>query len=238
MKKINQNSIVVIGSSSGLGSSLCDYLSDEYNVIGIDNKKNKNKKINFFLCDISVKKNLEKILKKIQKFRIISVINCAAILERKNFNLLKLQDLKKHNDVNLYPSFTIAKLLEKNLIKNKALFLNIGSIHSTLTKKNFFSYSLSKSALTGLTNALAVEYLGKISFNILELGPMKTAMLEKNLKEKKITQNFLKSQPTKSVIEPLSVAKLIKSLIETKDLYITGMRMNVNGGYTSLLNDE
>lgn len=238
MKKKNQNSIIIVGSSSGLGSVLCDYLSDKYNVIGIDKKKNKSKEINFFLCDIAKKENFERTLKKIKKFQIISVINCAAILERKNFNLLELNDLKKHNDVNLYPSFTIVKILEKTLIKNKALFLNIGSIHSILTKKYFFSYSLSKSALVGLTNALAVEYLGKISFNILELGPMKTTMLEKNLKEKKITKRFIKRQPTKTIIEPISIARLIKSLIETKDLYITGMRMNINGGYTSLLNDE
>ena len=128
--------------------------------------------------------------------------------------------------------------MEKTLIKNKALFLNIGSIHSTLTKKNFFSYSLSKSALAGLTNALAVEFLGKISFNIIELGPMKTSMLEKNLKEKKITKKFIYRQPTKSIVEPSSIASLIKSLIKSKDLYITGMRMNISGGYTSLLNDE
>ena len=140
-------------------------------------------------------------------------------------------------DNNLYPSFFLIKKFEKNLIRNKSLFLNIGSIHAHLTKKDFLPYTVSKSALVGLTKALAVEYMGKFSINILNLGPVNTPMLINNLNNKNF-KSFIKSQPTKKIICPQQLAKFIKGLIINRDLSFTGSEINYDNGYRSILRDE
>jgi NAD(P)-dependent dehydrogenase (short-subunit alcohol dehydrogenase family) len=213
--------IVITGAKGGLGKALINELSNEYKIHEID-KSNKSK---FNILNINKKMN------------IVAIINCGAILKKKKIKNVKITDLKYHMDNNLYPSFFLLKKFEKNLIKNKSLFLNIGSIHANLTKKDFLPYAVSKSALVGLTKALAVEYMGKLSINILNLGPVNTPMLINNLNNKDI-KLFIKSQPTKKIICPKQFAKFIKSLIVNRDLSFTGSVINYDNGYNSLLKDE
>ena len=233
-KKLFNPSVIITGSSSGLGKALVKELSDIYEIIGIDKINDiKSKNISYIKCDLS--NNKYNVIAK--KINVIAVINCAAILTKSKIKNLKIKDVQSHIDSNVYPCFKLIKNLEKNLIRNKSLFLNIGSIHSNLTKKGFLPYSVSKCALAGLTKALAVEYMGKFSINILNLGPVNTPMLINNLNNKNV-KSFIKSQPTKKIICPQQLAKFIKSLIINRDLSFTGSEINYDNGYTSILRDE
>jgi len=230
------NTILITGSLGGIGEALVHCLSKDFKLVLLDKKNKIRKKKNIlYINNEGIINKLHN--QKLSKLKVISVINAGAILNKKKFKNVILQDIQEHFDNNVFPCFKLIKNLEKNLIRNKSLFLNIGSIHSNLTKKGFLPYSVSKSALVGLTKALAVEYMGKFSINILNLGPVNTPMLVNNLNNKNV-KSFIKSQPTKKIICPQQLAKFIKNLIINRDLSFTGSEINYDNGYTSILKDH
>lgn len=241
MTKKTNNAIIITGCASGLGNDLCKIIkkkNSKIKIIGIDKNLCKLDIDEFFKIDLSDNKLLSGVIKKIdKKYSVKYIINVAAILKLKKFDQLRQGDLQEHFQTNVIAIFNIVHKLRQNLIKNKAVVLNIGSIHSKLTKKNFLPYSVSKNALNGLTKSLAQELIGKVKVNIVNLGPMNTPMLLKNLNVKK--KAFFSNQPSKQILSPTQAGKFIYKIIDTfESEYFTGMEINLDGGYNSLLKDS
>lgn len=241
MKTKTNNAIIITGCASGLGNEICKIIKKKnckIKIIGIDKSLCRLDIDEFFNIDLSDNKQLLNVIKEIdKKYSIKYIINAAAILKLKKFDQLKQGDLELHFQTNVVAIFNIVHKLRKNLIKNKGVVLNIGSIHAKLTKKNFLPYSVSKNALNGLTKSLAQELIGKVKVNIVNLGPMNTPMLIKNLNVKK--KDFFSNQPSKQILSPTEAGNFIYKIIESfESEYFTGMEINLDGGYNSLLKDS
>jgi NAD(P)-dependent dehydrogenase (short-subunit alcohol dehydrogenase family) len=238
-------SIIVTGCSGEIGSAICDKLiKSGYNIVGIDNKipKTKLTKLKFIKLDLEKiasdkiyylknKKYIEKIIK---GKKISGLIHSAAFQVFKKFNRLSYEDLRKSFDINFFSVFQLFKLVQKNLIFNKGFFINISSIHSSLTKKNFTAYSTSKSALTSLTKSLSIEVGNKIICICIEPGAVDTNMLFKTI-DKKNYYKFKNSIPVKKISQPEDIAKLVLFLIESKIEYMNGSIIDISGGVKNIL---
>lgn len=246
MKK-KLDSIIVTGSNGGIGSEICKNLKkNEYVVIGLDLGQDKNKLdgyINVDLNEVVTRKvvfnKLYNFIKRIEKkYNIKALINNAAVQYVNKSSKVEIDSFKESMNVNVTAPLILVEFLRKSLKKNKGNVINIGSIHSRLTKKGFMSYSVSKTALSGLTNALSIQYGEDFKVNEIQPAAIETSMLLNGFNNNKNAIKSLKDcHPTKSIGNPIDIAKIITFLIDGNLDFLNGSKISIDGGISNQLND-
>ena len=101
------------------------------------------------------------------------------------------------------------------------------------------AYAMTKSALVGLTKALAVEYAHKnIRINCTQLGYARTPMVEKMALEsnpinpEEPIQDIASAVPMKRLAKPTEVGELFAFLGSDESSYLTGSQIVIDGGST------
>ena len=159
--------IVVFGGSSGIGKE----------IVNIANE-NKAKAISFSRSngvDITSKKDVKKALKKVFKKygKIDSIINCAAILTKKELVEMSFKEISKEISINFLGAVNISKISHKYLKKSKGSFILFTSSSYTRGRAGYSLYSSTKAAIVNLTQALASEWQ-KDSINVNVICPART----------------------------------------------------------------
>ena len=222
--------IVLTGASSGIGSSLGNYLSKRgHKVIGLSRRINTENKFRTIKCDVSKFKQLEKVLKKIKK--VDCLINNAGIARSGIKNNIKNFD--KIIQTNLNGAYYLSYLLKKKLSKSgRSSIINIGSISGHEGSSLNPGYGASKSAIMGLTRALANDYgPQKIRVNTITLGYFKTPMTIKSHKSKRRRKKIDSKMIIRRWGEPKDLFGLTEYLLSEKASYITGQEFIVDGGW-------
>ena len=228
-KSISYN-IVLTGTSSGIGSDLGNYLTKKgHKVIGLSRRINLKNKFKTIKCDISNFKQLEKVLKKIKN--VDCLINNAGIA--RSVIKSEIKNFDKIIQTNLNGTYYMSHLLKKKLCKSgKSSIINIGSISGHQGSSLNPGYGASKSAIMGLTRALANDYgPKKIRVNTITLGYFKTSMTIKSYNSKKRKKKI----DSKMIIDRWGETKdlfgLVEYLISEQASYITGQDFVVDGGW-------
>ena len=243
--------ILLTGSSGFLGLEIAKFFYERnYKVIGLDYIESSNAVhlSKFIKIDLSNLSMIEpNLLSELQNFDSIDVVvNNAAI---KPFGFYEAstsyaastwEDVMK---VNVGAAFFVSKSIFKLLQKSEnASIVNIGSIYGIAAPnfsiykdsndENFLfntpvSYSVSKSALIGLTRHLANEW-GQfgIRVNCILLGGIE------NHQPDLFVNNYKKFTPLNKMASPSDVINAIEYLISEKSKYITGINLPVDGGWT------
>lgn len=166
------------------------------------------------------------------------LINNAALQIVKPFQELTTNDLLDSHIVNSIAPFSMIKSFESQLKKNNGSVVNIGSIHSKLTKPNFCAYSTSKSSMSGLTRALSIELSKNITINTINPGAVDTKMLLRGFDGNLDKLDELKKiHPADKIGKPDEIAKLVVFLSTNNDGFITGSEISIDGGIGSRLHD-
>ena len=243
-----EKAILITGASGGIGSSICKtFYDDGYFVIATDIEDNdvfSDKFLSLDLLNLSnskdsrseIRQNLEDIL---NNKELAGIINNAAIQLTDDIENIDLDDFQKTLDINLKAPLILIQDCLSFLKQSKGTIVNIGSIHSKLTKNGFLSYAVSKSAIEGLTKSLSVE-LGKdgITTNLIQPAATQTRMLEAGFENNLESMAKLKnSHPLKRIASPSEIAKIALFLIQNNDLFINGATISVDGGIGNLLHD-
>ena len=166
------------------------------------------------------------------------VINNAALQVTKPLSALSIGEFLASQQINVVAPFALAKLFEELLRKERGSIVNIGSIHSKLTKSRFCAYSTSKAALSGLTRSLALEFSGEVNVNCILPGATRTTMLLAGFREQAEKYQELESfQPVGRIAEPEEIAHLALFLCSPKARFITGSDFPIDGGIGACLHD-
>ena len=161
---------IVTGGGSGIGLAIAEKFV-QHNirtiVIGRDSKKleitrnNLGELCDTFSCDLSDLQQIPKLVKEIiQKHGKIDVlVNNAGINMKKEFTDVTDEDFQKIISTNLNAVFSLSRevvkhMLEKNI---KGSIINISSMASQYGIPKVIAYTASKSAIEGMTRAMAVE---------------------------------------------------------------------------------
>ena len=224
--------IIITGASNGIGKYLHDhFLKLGNDVIGVYNstppKINQN---SFVKIDISNYEKVKEFYLEIEdKLQDIRIINCAGINYNSFAHKVNIENWKKVIEVNLFGTFYMNSIfLNKMREQNFGRIINISSIVAQKGVPGTSAYAASKSALWGMTKAIAEENASKgITANTLNLGYFNLGMIDQVSLE---VQNIIKNQIpiNKQFGDPLNIVNAIDFLFNSP--YITGTSIDINGG--------
>lgn len=178
--------IVVTGTSSGIGHQICIQAAKmNFHVISVSRNIEPLKDIGgieSFAIDITNKDSVDEFIAnlKSKKIKIDILINNAGYLVSELFGDTTYDSFKKTFDVNVFGLAEITRSLIP-IINSDGHVINISSIGGVNGSKKFpglSAYSSSKAAVIALTEVLAEEHQNGPSFNVLALGAVQTKMLK------------------------------------------------------------
>ncbi|WP_440998408.1 SDR family NAD(P)-dependent oxidoreductase [Fodinibius sp. SL11] len=182
---------VVTGASRGIGKEICEKLADKgHHAVAVARSEQPLSKlagsypnISAIPTDLTDQRDVDKLIKLLEKdFDNIDIlINNAGILINKSFEELTLEDWRSQIESNLISAVHITKKMLP-LFNDPAHIVNISSMGGFQGSAKFpglAAYSVSKGALSILTECLSVEFSEKnIKTNALCLGAVQTEMFE------------------------------------------------------------
>ena len=239
--------VIIQGAYSDLAKDTIQSLSN-YNLILLGKNssklrklksKVKNTKIIILPIDVTDENLSENILEicRIKKIKIYGAVNFASqhsilplrIIDYKNF-----QTIYKNN---VFSLINLLKFFSKNpkYVELKSSIINISSVSSLKGNKSISLYSSSKAATNNLVKSYALELSTKgIRINSIILGHFEKGM-------SKETNKFLNNQQLLELKSkhPLGFGKIeslvggIKFLLDVETDWITGINLNIDGGYSA-----
>ena len=141
-------------------------------------------------------------------------------------------------DINLKGVFLCMKHEIKQMLKQRyGAIVNTSSVGALKTTPGFCAYCASKSGLTGLSRAAALEYADSgIRVNLILPGPTERTLLLEYLTstQPEVKNKMLNEIPMKRLAQPEDMAEAVVWLCSDAASFITGHIMPVDGGMVSM----
>ncbi|MGW5375667.1 SDR family NAD(P)-dependent oxidoreductase [Nocardia sp. NPDC003999] len=228
---------VVTGGASGIGLGIAQRLrSNGFHVASLD--LNPPADDDFaYRADVTEPEQVADALTAVRaKLGPVTVlVNAAGVDGFKRFQNISFAEWQRVIDVNLNGVFhCVQAVLPDMLAAGWGRIVNISS-SSTHSGQPFMTHYVSaKSAVNGLTKALALE-LGPsgITVNAVPPGFIDTPMLRKNEEARRLggsVEDHIQRTPVRRVGTPEDIAAACAFLISEEAGYITGQIIGVNGG--------
>jgi 3-oxoacyl-[acyl-carrier protein] reductase len=158
------------------------------------------------------------------------LVNCAAVHQILPLALVEEHDWDLVMDVNVKGAFLFSRAALKSMIRaRRGHILNIGAFSSERIVEAPVHYAASKSALRGLTEAMARE-MGKygIQVNLLAPGLMSTGS-SRNLPRHRVDE-YLAQCPQGRLGTPEELAALAVFLVSPRNTFMSGAKVVADGG--------
>ena len=238
---------VITGSQGGIGQALCAHFrAAGYFVIGTDLAPHNGgcdaylaADLRAFACSEDERTRFATELMRLSAGHPIKVlVNNAAVQILGSAEGMTPEDLRTTLDVNLVAPALLIQQLLPHLAAHDGAVVNIGSIHSRLTKPEFVAYATSKAGPLGLTQALAVDTGSRVRFNIIEPAAIATPMLIAGFADQPEGLSRLESyHPVKHIGQAEDVASVAAFLASDQARFLNGAIVNLDGGISSRLHD-
>ncbi|MFI1827322.1 SDR family NAD(P)-dependent oxidoreductase [Streptomyces sp. NPDC020412] len=163
--------------------------------------------------------------------RIDVLVNNAAAFVVGPLEELSLADVDRTLAVNVRGPLLAAQAAARHMTDGGRI-ISIGSnVAAYIPFPGFSLYAMSKSALVGMTKALARELGGRgITVNLVAPGPTNTEM---NPADGPMAETIRGYTATGRFAEPVDVASVVAHLAGPDAGYVTGARIAVDGGFTA-----
>ena len=241
-----KKNVFITGVLGGIGAALAKgFRENGYYVYGVDRREdfhgNCDRFLRFdihdFVKEAPYRIRFTQIFEELIP-RLDVLINNAAVQRLDHLENIKLEDWQETFNVNLTGPMLLSKLFLNRLEETKGCIINIASIHQQLTKPSFISYATSKSALVGLTKAMAVDLEGKVRVNAISPAAIETDMLRAGFEnDESALDELRKIHPVQRIGYPADVAKLALFLASENHGFIHGANLLLDGGISSVLKD-
>lgn len=237
-KAAARKTILITGCLGGIGSVMVDFFKRKgWFVIGTDKRES------YSNADIKITTDLNKVVESTDQVlktindnnisHIDALINNAAVQIKKKFDDFTYEDWIESFNVNVIAGFMLIKKLRNHL--RGGSIVNIGSIHSSQSKKGFLVYATTKGALKTMTQNLSLELAPDIMVNCIAPAAIDTPMLKAGLTKEEYLQ-LRKFHPVDRIGSPVELSKLVYTLCE-RNIFLTGACIEYDGGISKLLHD-
>ncbi|AXO80789.1 SDR family oxidoreductase [Olleya aquimaris] len=218
--------IIITGASKGIGKFLYEsYKSQGFDVIGTYHSS---KVEGLYKLDISNKLEVEQFVESIKdKLSKVVLISCSGTSYSSFAHKSDIDLWESVVDVNLKGTFNIIRNLLPYMRQDGfGRIINFSSVVAQMGVHGTSAYAASKSALWGMTKAIAIENATKnITINNINLGYFEIGMgLDMPADYKKI---IMEKIPTKSFGNPEDIIKTINYIKDTS--YLNGANIDLNG---------
>ena len=227
--------IVITGATRGIGKAISKELASlHHTIFAVGRNENLLKDFeNYFVCDLAVADELEKLGEYIAKNKIDVLINNAGEYIYSPIENMKFADIEHIIKVNTQaPYYLISRAVPHMKEQKWGRIINIGSISGVMGEANASIYSASKSGLIGGTKALALELAEYgITVNVINPGWVDTDMGNASANEGEWTKDeILDCIPQKRFVKPEEIAGMVKYLISDEAKGVTGQSINICAG--------
>lgn len=241
--------VVITGITGGIGAQLGRTLMrDGWFVIGIDRQTPKelstccNDFVAFDLArcreEVPFSSCLEAIRNAAANLPISALVNNAAVQYLAKTSDITLSEWDESLTVNLTAPLRLSQALAPQLAAQHGIILNIGSVHAQATKKEFVAYAASKSALHGLTRALAVDLGPEIRVVCLAPAAVATPMLQAGFAgREEAFADLQQCHALERIAEPVEIADAASFLLSNRARFFSGATLFLDGGVLSRLHD-
>jgi Dehydrogenases with different specificities (related to short-chain alcohol dehydrogenases) len=242
--KNNQTTAIVTGGGSGIGLAIADkFVQSKITtiIVGRDQQKLNAAREKLgelcipMCCDLSDLKAIPPLVEKIisQYGHIDILVNNAGINQKKEFTEVTDDDFQRILLTNVTAVFVLSREVVNHMLKQgKGAIINISSMASQYGIPKVIAYTASKSAIEGMTRAMAVELSPKgIRVNCIAPGFIATDMSARALNgDQERMQKVLSRTPMGGLGQPSDVAESALFLASEGAKYITGAVLPVDGG--------
>ena len=241
----NQHKIAIVtGGGSGIGFAIAEkFVQNNIRtvIVGRDQQKlttAKNKLgelCDSFTCDLNELGGIPKLVSGIidRYSRIDILVNNAGINMKKEFIEVSDEDFQKILLTNVAAVFSLSReVVKKMLQQGNGSIINISSMAAQYGLPKVIAYTASKSAIEGMTRAMAVELSPKgIRVNCIAPGFITTDMTAKALNnDRERKQKVMSRTPMGYMGEPSDIGDAALYLANDGAKYITGIVLPVDGG--------
>lgn len=238
--------VLITGSSRGIGAAIAQRLNNEYKIIiNYNNSKDKalkllenlrktNPNVIAVKADVSKEDDVNMLFDLAEKnFSHVDIlINNAGISHFSQIQDIEFETWKKVISTNLNSVFLSSKRAIPNMIKNNyGVIINMSSIWGDFGASMEALYSTSKGAINTFTKALSKELAPSgIRVNAVAPGIVDTDMMRNDFSYQEL-EELKKEVLVNRFAKPEEIADLINYLISDQASYITGDIIHINGGF-------
>lgn len=227
---------IVTGAAKGIGRGIVERLAGEgYHVVALDRSEAVHDvadalraaggNIESAVIDIRDRDAIATLMDKYAPIEVI--INNAAITDTHPFEELTEDDFRETFDINTVGTFVVAQEGARRM-RNGGRIVNFTS-RSFAGAPNMGHYVASKTAVVGLTRAMAIDLSPRdIRVNAIAPGVVDTDMLHDMSDE--MQKKMLSLQLLGRIGQPEDIARAVSFLCSRDNRYITGHVLVVDGG--------
>ena len=231
-------SVVVTGASRGIGSAIASAFKHRgWHVIGTSTKAMPTQfglVDSWHQVDFSCRDDAEQFCELVER-----VPKLGALVNNVGINIIKRQsevtqaDYARIDQIDLeIPYFASRAAAIRMSELGGGRIINISSIWSVVSKEQRTLYSTMKTALHGLTRAMAVEWAASnVLVNSVSPGFVNTELTANSLTPNE-QRDMATLVPLGRFAEPDEIAKVVLFLCSAENSYITGQNIVVDGGFT------
>jgi NAD(P)-dependent dehydrogenase (short-subunit alcohol dehydrogenase family) len=233
---MEKRTILIIGSSGGLGSELVKSFDETKYNLALHYYSNpvliESKSYKAYQADITIETEVEALVKKVvADFGSVDIVlNNAGVTISEMSWKTGLPNWEKTLAINLTGPFLVTKHVLPHMRQNKfGRIVYMSSIVAQTGHVGASAYAASKSGLFGLVKTISKEVANKgITINAVALGYFNAGMIE-DVPEK-MQEELKQAIPVSALGKPEELSELIKYIISEKSSYLTGQTINLNGG--------
>lgn len=240
--------VLVTGSTGAIGSAISKkFKAAGCKVCGLDQIAGEaglldhfiNADLNQFVTDEFFRENIfSNISNWLGKNTLDVLVNNAAYQFVSLNHPIPTLELTKSYNVNVIAPYLLITNLSKILTSQIASVVNLGSVHSRLTKPGFVAYATTKAALASLTKGLALDYKDQMRINCIEPASVETPMLLKGFEESPEKKLALESfHPQLRISSPEEIAELTFLISSPEIRFLHGSCIDISGGIANRLHD-
>jgi NAD(P)-dependent dehydrogenase (short-subunit alcohol dehydrogenase family) len=189
------------------------------------------------LADITSEEQVRRLEKDVAHSlgRIHILINNAGINIRKNLTDFTLEEWRRVLDTNLTSTFLMCRAFVPHMKGNGyGRVINMASTMAHVSIAARTAYSASKTAILGLTRALALELAPEsITVNAISPGPFATEMNTPLIRNVELNAQFIAKIPLGRWGRVEEVGQLALYLCSPEAAFITGTDILIDGGWCS-----
>ncbi|MBP9989539.1 MAG: 3-oxoacyl-ACP reductase FabG [Ruminococcus sp.] len=236
------STVLITGSAKGIGAAIAALFADKgYNVI-VNYNTSKEKaealcsKLNNAIAvqaDVSKSSEVDRLFEIAENtFGTVDIlVNNAGIAQQKLFTDITDEDYDRMFDCNVRSVFNCCRRALPNMIHNKhGRIINISSMWGIAGASCEVHYSASKSAVVGLTKALAKEVAPSgITVNAVAPGVIDTEM--NSCFDEETMKQLENETPVGRIGTPEDVARAVYFFAAENSDFITGQVLGVDGGF-------